>query len=151
VGTRSENYLIVSQNPTGSSSGSAVAASAGYAPVTLGSETAGSLVWPAGRAALYTIKPTIGLVPQDGVVPISHNFDSVGPFAKTPYDLAVVLDAITETNSSSRHGRSFTEALQGSWADIKVGVLDPSVWEAPAGFVHPVPEATEQMVKATRQ
>lgn len=59
-------------SPSASSTGSAVAVSAGYAPVSIGTETDGSLVCPAGRAALYTIKPTIGLVPQSDIVPVSH-------------------------------------------------------------------------------
>ncbi|OAP53885.1 hypothetical protein AYL99_11907 [Fonsecaea erecta] len=83
-------------NPSGSSSGSAVAVSAGYSPFSIGTETDGSLIVPAGRAALYTIKPTIGLVPQARIVPISSTFDSAGPMAKTPYDMAVLLDVIID-------------------------------------------------------
>jgi Asp-tRNA(Asn)/Glu-tRNA(Gln) amidotransferase A subunit family amidase len=65
-----------------------VAVSAGFAPVmgmsmgfdsrpALGSETDGSIVCPSGHAALYGIKPTVGLVSRAGVIPISHNQDTV--------------------------------------------------------------------------
>lgn len=118
--------------------------SAGYAPVSIGTETDGSLICPAGRAALYTIKPTIGLVPQDGIVPVSANFDSAGPMTKTVYDLAVLLDAISDRNGSD----SFLSYLTGSWEDISVGTLDPEEWKFPDTFVKPVPSATKQIVSA---
>ena len=116
--------------------------SAGYAPVSIGSETDGSLICPAGRAALYTIKPTIGLVPQDGIVPVSRHFDSAGPMTKTVYDLAVVLDTITERDPSA----SFTSNLKGSWEEISVATLDPEVWKFPDSFIKPISEATDQIV-----
>ena len=133
---------ITYQSPSGSSSGSAVAVSAGYAPISIGTETDGSLTCPAGRAALYTIKPTIGLVPQAGIVPVSRIFDSAGPLTKTVYDLAVLLDAISERDG----GESFTSSLTNSWSEISVATLDPEVWKFPDNFIKPVPEATEQIV-----
>ncbi|KAI1271209.1 putative glutamyl-tRNA amidotransferase subunit A [Xylaria sp. FL0933] len=128
---------------SGSSSGSAVAVSAGYAPVSIGAETDGSLICPAGRASLYTIKPTIGLVPQDGLIPISRHFDSAGPMAKTVYDLAVVLDAITIKDPPI----SFLSSISDSWADISVATLDPTIWKFPDSFVRPNPSATEQTLR----
>ncbi|KAI6082976.1 putative glutamyl-tRNA amidotransferase subunit A [Hypoxylon rubiginosum] len=128
-------------NPSGSSSGSAVAVSAGYAPVSIGTESDGSLICPAGRAALYTIKPTIGLVPQDGIVPASELFDTAGPMTKSVYDLAVLLDAISDP------GVSFTSNLTSSWEDISVATLDPRVWKFPGTFIKPVPQADEQALR----
>lgn len=119
--------------------------SAGYAPVSIGTETDGSLIVPAERAALYTIKPTIGLVPQAGIVPISSHFDAVGPMTKSVYDLAILLDAISEKDSAS----SFTSSLTGSWSDISVGALDPSKWMFPDSYIKPVPIASEQIVGST--
>jgi amidase len=104
--------------------------SAGYAPISIGTETDGSLVCPAGRAALYTIKPTIGLVPQAGIVPVSNNFDSA------------VLDAITDRECNV----TFTNYLTGSWSDISVATLNPEEWKFPADFVKPVEEASIQIV-----
>ncbi|KAH0837170.1 hypothetical protein AYO21_04628 [Fonsecaea monophora] len=136
-------------NPSGSSAGSAVAVSAGYSPFSIGTETDGSLVLPAGRAALYTIKPTISLVPQAGIVPISANFDSAGPMTKTPYDLAVLLDAIVDPER--RPAKSYTSALTGSWSDISVATLDPEVWSLPESWLRPVESATRQMTTEIRQ
>lgn len=120
--------------------------SAGYAPASIGTETDGSLIVPAGRAALYTIKPSIGLVPQDGIVPISSHFDSAGPMTKSVYDLAILLDAIVEKDSAV----PFTSSLTSSWGDISVGTLDTSKWMFPVSSIKPVPMASEQIVRATR-
>ncbi|KAI0095556.1 putative glutamyl-tRNA amidotransferase subunit A [Nemania sp. FL0031] len=126
-------------NPSGSSSGSAVAVSAGFSPVSIGTETDGSLICPAGRASLYTIKPTIGLVPHEGIVPASSLFDSAGPMAKSVYDLAVLLDAISKLASP------FISHLNGSWGELSVATLDPHVWKFPDTFIKPEPEADEQI------
>ena len=134
------------QSPSGSSSGSAVGVSAGYAPLSIGTETDGSLVCPAGRAALYTLKPTVGIVQTAGIVPVSHNFDSPGPMAKTPYDLALLLDQIVEKQPEGQE--SYTIALTESWKDISVATLDPGKWRFSPEFLKPVPEATAQIVRA---
>ncbi|KAI1773051.1 putative glutamyl-tRNA amidotransferase subunit A [Hypoxylon cercidicola] len=128
-------------NLSGSSSGSAVAVSAGYSPISIGTETDGSLICPAGRAALYTIKPTIGLVPQDGIVPASELFDTAGPMAKSAYDLSAFLDTISDPEVS------FTSNLTGSWEDISVATLDPRAWKFPDAFIKPVPQADERALR----
>jgi amidase len=99
---------------------------------------------PAGRAALYSLKPTIGLVSQSGIVPISHNMDSAGPMAKTPYDVAIVLDAIAD--GPGRSEKSYTSYLTGSWGNISIATLDPEVWDFPPSVLKPVQEATDQIV-----
>ncbi|KAH7327793.1 amidase signature domain-containing protein [Stachybotrys elegans] len=134
-------------SPSGSSSGSAVGVSAGYAPIAIGTETDGSLLCPAGRAALCTIKPTIGLIPQHGIVPISINFDSAGPMTKTPYDLAVLLDVL----ASRAPSESYTANLTGSWSGISVAALDYSKWRYPDSIIKPADGAEAQILRETRQ
>ena len=73
---------------------------AGYSPFSIGTETDGSLVCPSGRAALYTIKPTTGLVSQEGIIPISNLCDAAGPMTKTTHDLATLFDVLTDRGSS---------------------------------------------------
>ncbi|KAJ5238304.1 hypothetical protein N7468_002923 [Penicillium chermesinum] len=126
---------------SGSSSGSAVGVSAGYAPFSIGTETDGSLVSPSGRAALYTIKSTIGLVPQDGIIPISRTFDAAGPMTKSSHDLALLLDVLAQRDPAN----SFTNYLTGSWSDISVAVLDPDHWKSPSDDNKPIEEAEAQM------
>lgn len=135
-------FLTRLKSPSGSSSGSAVGVSAGYAPISIGTETDGSLLCPAGRAALYTIKPTIGLVPQHGIVPMSTNFDSAGPMTKTSYDLAVLLDVLASRPLSE----SYMKNLTASWSGISVAALDYSKWRYPNSFIKPVDGAEAQIV-----
>ncbi|KAF5968000.1 hypothetical protein FBULB1_10953 [Fusarium bulbicola] len=124
-------------NPSGSSTGSAVAVSAGYAPLSIGTETDGSLVSPASRAALYTIKPSIGRVSQSGIIPISHTMDSAGPMAKTPCDLAALLDVISGTDEFATVG--------GSWDELSIATIDFKKWWPGADYLKPVESATKQM------
>ncbi|PHH90034.1 hypothetical protein CDD83_4660 [Cordyceps sp. RAO-2017] len=82
------------QSPSGSSSGSAVAASLGLAWAALGTETTGSIIGPAGRNNLVGIKPTVGLTSRHLVVPLSKHIDTVGPMARTVKDAAYLLSAM---------------------------------------------------------
>ncbi|PHH77345.1 hypothetical protein CDD80_716 [Ophiocordyceps camponoti-rufipedis] len=82
------------QDPSGSSSGSAIAASIGLAWATLGTETSGSIVSPAERNNVVGIKPTVGLTSRYLVVPISQRRDTVGPIARTVKDAASLLAVV---------------------------------------------------------
>ena len=82
------------QDPSGSSSGSAVAASLGLASGALATETSGSIVLPAEKSNIVGIKPTLGLTSRSMVIPISMRQDSVGPVAQTVKDAAILLNAI---------------------------------------------------------
>ena len=82
------------QDPSGSSSGSAVAVSVGLALGSLGTETSGSIVLPAEKSNIVGIKPTLGLTSRDMVIPISRRQDTVGPMAPTVKDAAYMLSII---------------------------------------------------------
>ena len=90
------------QDPSGSSSGSAVAASLGLALGSLATETSGSIVLPAEKSNIVGIKPTLGLTSRSMVIPISIRQDSVGPVAKNVRDAAILLSAIAgkDTNDN---------------------------------------------------
>jgi amidase len=81
--------FIPKQDPSGSSSGSAVAAALGLAMVTLGSETDGSIVFPSQRNSIVGLKPTVGLTSRSLVIPISAHQDSVGPMTRTVKDTGI--------------------------------------------------------------
>lgn len=83
------------RNPSGSSSGSAAAVAANLAIAAIGTETDGSIVSPASRNGVVGVKPTVGLISRDGIVPISHSQDTAGPIARTVADAAVLLTAMT--------------------------------------------------------
>lgn len=87
--------------PGASSSGTATAVAAGFAPVGLAEETGGSIQNPAGAQSLVSIKPTFGLVPTTGVVPLAGTTrDVVGPIATNVRDAALVLDVIAGSSTS---------------------------------------------------
>lgn len=89
------NSYDVSQTPSGSSSGSAVAAATALAAVTVGTETSGSILSPSVANSDVGIKPTVGLVSRTRVVPISATQDTAGPIARSVSDAAALLTALT--------------------------------------------------------
>ena len=89
------NPYAVDRVPGGSSGGTATAVNASFAVLGLGTETGGSIQNPAAAQALVGVKPTFGLVPLEGVVPIDATYrDVVGPLARTVRDAAMTLDVI---------------------------------------------------------
>lgn len=81
-------------SPGGSSSGPGIAVSANLATVGIGTETSGSILSPGTQNLLVGIKPTVGLVSRDGIVPITADQDTAGPLARTVTDAAILLGAI---------------------------------------------------------
>src|SRR2546428_4953901 len=102
-GGQGNNPYALDRNPCGSSSGSGAAASPNFAAVSLGSETDGSIVCPGNANGVVGLKPTVGLTSRDGVVPISHVQDTVGPHARTVADAAAILGVIQSRASHHRH------------------------------------------------
>lgn len=82
------------KTPSGSSSGSAVAVAAGICTVSIGTETSGSIISPAGQNGIVGIKPTLGLVSRSGIIPISSTHDTAGPMARNVRDAAILLGVI---------------------------------------------------------
>lgn len=91
VGGQTRNPYVLDRNPCGSSSGSAAALAASLAQVAIGTETDGSIVCPAGMNGVVGHKPSLGLVSQEGVVPISAEQDTAGPMARNVVDTALTL------------------------------------------------------------
>ncbi|KAL4778596.1 amidase signature domain-containing protein [Aspergillus varians] len=82
------------QDPSGSSSGSAVATDLGLAFASLGTETSGSIILPAEKSNIVGIKTTVGLTSRYMVIPVSERADTIGPMARTVRDAAFLLQAI---------------------------------------------------------
>ncbi len=99
-GGQTKNPYILSRNPCGSSSGSAVAVSANLTMIAIGTETNGSIVCPSNNNGIVGIKPTVGLVSRSGVIPISFTQDTPGPMGRTVADAAICLGAITGVDSA---------------------------------------------------
>jgi amidase len=121
-GFREDDLFCGRSGPGGSSSGSAVGVSAGFAPLSIGTETSGSICMPANRAGLYSMKGTRGTIPMDGLFNLSRDFDGLGGMAKSPEDLEMLMNLLTGNYTSE------TQSLK--WEDISVGFVDPVVWDA---------------------
>ena len=112
----------------GSSSGSAAAAAAGLVPITLGSDTGGSIRSPAGLCGVAGMKPTYGLVSRAGVLPNSFTYDHCGPLARTAEDCALILDAIagydaTDPASSPAPVASLSDNITDGVKGLRIGVI----------------------------
>jgi amidase len=118
VGGQVKNPHMLDRNPCGSSAGSAAATAASLAAASVGTETNGSIICPASINGIVGFKPTVGLVSQQGIVPISPTQDTAGPMTKTVTGAAMLLDAMDNAEVDYVAGLS-TSALQGK----RVGVV----------------------------
>ena len=94
VGGLTKNPHALDRNTCGSSAGSGAATAASLAPITIGTETDGSITCPAGVNGVVGFKPTVGLVSRTHIVPISHSQDTAGPMTLTVRDAAAVMTVI---------------------------------------------------------
>jgi amidase len=100
LGGQTKNPYDPKRNPCGSSSGSAVAVAANLTVLAVGTETDGSIVCPAGINGVVGIKPTLGVVSRDGIIPGAHSYDTAGPLARTVADAAILLAAMSSADPS---------------------------------------------------
>ncbi len=116
------NPYALDRTPCGSSSGSGAAVAANLCAAALGTETNGSILCPAGVNMVAAIKPTLGLTSRAGVIPISHNQDTIGPFGRTVADAATVLGALVGVDSRD----PATAASKGHFFSDYRPFLDPN-------------------------
>jgi 1-carboxybiuret hydrolase len=112
----------------GSSSGSAAVVAAGYAPVSLGSDTNGSVRVPASLCGLFGLKPTFGAISRRGSFPFVASFDHVGIFARDAADTAALFDALAGHDPGDPVSRPDPVApllprLDDGIADVRVATL----------------------------
>lgn len=93
-GGLTRNPYVLDRSTCGSSSGTASAIAATLATVGVGTETDGSIICPAAVTGLVGLKPTVGLVSRDGIIPISRSQDTAGPMARSVADAAYLLAAM---------------------------------------------------------
>ena len=93
-GGPTHNPYLLDHTAFGSSSGSAVGVVANLCAAAVGTETDGSIVGPCNANLAVGLKPTLGLISQTGIIPISHNQDTAGPIGRTVTDVAVMLGVL---------------------------------------------------------
>jgi Asp-tRNA(Asn)/Glu-tRNA(Gln) amidotransferase A subunit family amidase len=92
--SRTRNPHDPERTPGGSSSGSAAAVAAGMVPLALGTQSNASVIRPASYCGVYGFKPTFGLVPRTGILKLSRTLDTVGVFARSLEDAALLLETL---------------------------------------------------------
>ena len=127
-GGQVDHAYVPNTDPSGSSSGSAVAAAARLVPYTIGTETDGSLMSPAIINSIVTIKPTVGLVSRSGILPLSHEQDTAGPMCTSVEDAADILQAIAgrdEEDAATAVCRigNYHKALDPDGSGLNVGIF----------------------------
>ncbi len=131
LGGPTYNPHDTTRSPAGSSGGTGAAIAAGYAMMGLGTDTGGSVRGPSSANGIVGLKTTHGLLSRDGVVPLALSFDTVGPMARSVYDVAVSLGVMTgidpaDDSTAKSEGQYHTDYTQFLDADAldgaKIGV-----------------------------
>lgn len=123
-GGQTLNPYALDRSPSGSSSGSAVAAAANLCVAAIGTETSGSIISPSAACGIVGLKPTVGLVSRSGVIPIAESFDTAGPMTRTVRDAALVLAALAGVDERDPATRAAPPALARALAEgLPAGAL----------------------------
>lgn len=121
------NPLDLNRTPGSSSAGSAAGMAAGFFPVALGTQTAGSLLKPAAYCGLYAFKPSYGLVSLEGIKPLAPSFDTLGWYGRSVRDLGLVAQVlITDLPHVTRPSgpRTFGFCRTARWDQVDPLVAD---------------------------
>lgn len=122
-GGQTRNPYALDRNPSGSSSGSGTAVSANLAAAAIGTETNGSIVSPASACGLVGVKPTVGLVSRDGIIPISASQDTAGPMTRTVRDAALVLAVLAGADANDAATQTIPANLLHELTTLKPSAL----------------------------
>jgi len=135
-GGRTRNPWNIEEFSTGSSAGPAASTSAGMVPFAIGSETAGSITYPAARCGVTALRPTFGTVARTNVMSISESLDKLGPFCRSAVDCAIVLDAIRGKDAGDPSSREVAlgDPFRVDITKLTVGYLDDAEMEVPQSF-----------------
>ena len=141
LGEDARNPWNIEYDPEGSSSGSGVAVAAGLCAGALGTDTAGSIRFPASSNSIVGLVPTYGRVSRFGVIPLSSSMDHIGPMTRTVEDTALMLQIIAGYDPKDRITSKvpvpdYLSSMREGVGGIRVGVLN-SYFDRSDVSVHP--------------
>jgi amidase len=154
-GGQTKNPYALDRNPCGSSSGTGAAIAASLAAIGIGTETDGSIICPAAVNGLVGLKPTVGLVSRNGIIPISVSQDTAGPMARGVADLALLMNALAGVDEADPAGAAATGRIASDYTTFLIadalkgkrfGVLRQAM-----GYHPDVDAATEKAIAALRE
>ncbi|KAF7024416.1 hypothetical protein CFC21_036779 [Triticum aestivum] len=130
-GGRTRNPWNIEEFSTGSSAGPTASTSAGMVPFAIGSETAGSITYPAARCGVTALRPSFGTIARTGVMSLSESLDKLGPFCRSATDCAIVLDAIRGADAGDPSSREIAleDPFHVDITKFTVGYLDSAEME----------------------
>lgn len=122
------NPWDLERTPGGSSGGSAAAVAAGMTPLSLGSDTGGSIRQPAGFCGVVGMKPTYGLISRRGLIAFASSLDQIGPFARNVTDAAQLLEVLAgydpeDSTSVARPAPDYLSQLEQPLAGLRIGLV----------------------------
>jgi len=147
-GGQTRNPYILDRNPCGSSSGTGAAVSANLAAVGIGTETDGSIMCPSSICGIVGLKPTVGLVSANGIIPIAASQDTAGPMTRSVADAAALLNIIDDRSRPAETRPEYTSFLQtDGLRGARIGVAR-DYWERRSDVDRVTNAALETMKKA---
>lgn len=131
LGGATYNPHDTTRSPAGSSGGTGAAIAAAYASFGLGTDTGGSVRMPSSANGIVGLKPTLGLISRDGIIPLALSFDTAGPMARNVYDVAAALNVLAGVDeadpvtarSKGRMAKDYTASLDSDALDgARIGI-----------------------------
>ncbi len=138
-GGQTRNPHALDRTPCGSSSGAAAAVAAGFAPLSVGTETVGSIICPSAVCGIVGFKPSAPLLSGDGIIPIAPSWETAGPMTRTVSDAALLLAGMRDTYSA-------IELKKGALRGARIGVARELF-----GFDAKVDQLIETSLEALRE